>query len=249
MHLTCEIEKYHPRTPIASHWADSPVLFDTKAPHVFWTHGYVGCGKSSIAQTVSHKYGDKGRLLGSFFFYRNSGDRSKMVRFAVTLASQMMAAIPATKSFYKAAVKAEPTLLTRGASLTTQLERLVYKPFNAAVKRGLIFKTLLQGPFLVVIDGLDECEDKDEVKELIKHFLAFFKRYPSTPLRFFIASRVEQHTKECLDAGEAPVQLHDLVAHGSEDHILTFLVESFRQRVKQVEHTFKAMGNGPLETI
>ncbi|KAJ2911639.1 hypothetical protein MD484_g8778, partial [Candolleomyces efflorescens] len=212
-------------------WVDSPILFSSDTPHVFWTHGYVGCGKSSISQAVSKKYGRRGRLLGSFFFYRNSGDRSKMVRFAVTLASQMMAAVPATKSFYKAAVEADPTLLTRGTSLSTQMERLVYKPFNAAVKRGLIVKTLLQGPFLVVVDGLDECEDKPEVKEFIEHLLDFFKRHPSTPLRFFITSRVERHIKECLNV--AGVKLDDLVAHGSDDDILTFLGTSFAHQVEK----------------
>jgi hypothetical protein len=180
---------------------------------------------------VSKKYGGNGRLLASFFFYRNTNDRSKMARFAVTLASQMVATVPATRSFVKAAVRADPALLTRGVSLATQLERLVYKPFRAAVKRGLIFKTLLRGPFLVVIDGLDECEDKVEVKEFIEHLLAFFKRYPSTPLRFFITSRVEQHIKECLSADG--VRLDDLVAHGSDDDILTFLRVSFSCRAER----------------
>ncbi|KAJ2935946.1 hypothetical protein H1R20_g1148, partial [Candolleomyces eurysporus] len=212
-------------------WADSPVLFNAGAPHIYWTHGYVGCGKSSISQAVSQKYGQKGRLLASFFFYRNSGDRSRMARFAETLAGQMVAAVPATGSFVKAAVKAEPALLTRGVSLATQLERLVYRPFSAAVKRGLIFKTLLQGPFLVVIDGLDECEDKEEVKEFIQHLLDYFKRHPSTPLRFFITSRVERHIKEYLKADG--VQLDDLVAHGSDDDILTFLETSFSHRAKE----------------
>ncbi|KAJ2911571.1 hypothetical protein MD484_g8842, partial [Candolleomyces efflorescens] len=214
-----------------TNWADSPILFNSDTPRIFWTHGYVGCGKSSISQAVSQRYGRKGRLLGSFFFYRNSGDRSRMVKFAVTLASQMLAAVPATKSFYKAAVDADPTLLTRGASLSTQMERLVYKPFNAAFKRGLIFKTLIQGPFLVVVDGLDECEDKLEVKEFVEHLLDFFKRHPSTPLRFFITSRVERHLKECLNV--PGVKLDDLVAHGSDDDILTFLETSFAHRVER----------------
>jgi hypothetical protein len=111
------------------------------------------------------------------------------------------------------------------------MERLVYKPFNAVVKRGLIFKTLVQGPFLVVVDGLDECEDKLEVKEFIEHLLDFFKRHPSTPLRFFITSRVERHIKECLNV--AGVRLDDLVAHGSDDDILTFLETSFADRVEK----------------
>ncbi|KAJ2925846.1 hypothetical protein H1R20_g11248, partial [Candolleomyces eurysporus] len=212
-------------------WADSPVLFNADAPHVFWTHGYVGCGKSSISQAVSQKYGRNGRLLASFFFYRNSGDRSKMTRFAVTLASQMVSAIPSTGSFVQAAVKADPALLTREVSLATQLEHLVYKPFTAAVKWGLMFQTFFYGPFLIVIDGLDECEDKDEVKEFIEHTLDFFKRHPSTPLRFFITSRVEQHIKECLNING--VRLDDLVAHGSDDDILTFLEASFLLRAER----------------
>ncbi|KAJ2911572.1 hypothetical protein MD484_g8843, partial [Candolleomyces efflorescens] len=214
-----------------SDWVDSPVLFNPNTPHVLWMHGYVGCGKSSISQAVSQKYGGKGRLLASFFFYRNSGDRSRMVRFAVTLANQMMAAVPATKSFYKAAVEADATLLTRGTSLSIQMERLVYQPFVAAVKRGVIFKTLLQGPFLVVVDGLDECEDKPEVREFVEHLLDFFKRHPSTPLRFFITSRVERHIKECLNV--PGVRLDDLVAHGSDDDILTFLETSFAHQVER----------------
>ncbi|KAJ2914703.1 hypothetical protein MD484_g5698, partial [Candolleomyces efflorescens] len=228
-------------------WVDSPTLFNSDSPHVFWTHGYVGCGKSSISQAVSKRYGGKGRLLGSFFFFRNSGDRSRMVRFAVTLASQMMAAVPATKSFYKAAVEADPTLLTRGTSVSTQMERLVYKPLHAAVKRGLIFKTLVQGPFLVVIDGLDECEDKQEVKEFVEHLLDFFNRHPSVPLRFFITSRVEQHLKECLNV--AGVRLDDLVSHGSEDDIMTFLKTSFAHRLEKDAVLAAEVGSGQWPSL
>jgi hypothetical protein len=154
-----------------------------------------------------------------------------MIRFAVTLASQMMAAIPATKSFYKAAVEADPILLTPATSLTTQLERLVYRPFIASLDWGLTFSTVWYGPYLVVVDGLDECEDKVEVKEFIEHLLDSFKRHPSIPLRFFITSRVEQHIQECLNSDG--VRLDDLVAHGSEDDILTFLEISFARRVEK----------------
>ncbi|KAJ2933102.1 hypothetical protein H1R20_g4001, partial [Candolleomyces eurysporus] len=212
-------------------WADRPTLFSSDTPHVYWTHGYVSCGKSAISQTLSRKYAEKGRLPASFFFCRNSGDRSKMTKFAVTLASQMVAAIPSTRLFVKAAVKAEPALATRGVSLATQLERLVYKPFQAVLKRGLILKTLLKGPFLIVIDGLDECEDKEEVKEFINHLLDFFKRHPSIPLRFFITSRVELHIQECLNTDG--VLLDDLVTRGSEGDILTFLGTSFLVQAKK----------------
>ncbi|KAJ2923602.1 hypothetical protein H1R20_g13493, partial [Candolleomyces eurysporus] len=117
---------------------------------------------------------------------------SRMSRFAERLAAQMVAAVPATASFAKAALDAGPGLLTEGVSLTVQLERLFYEPFQAALEQGLI---LSKGPFVIVVDGLDECEDKQGVVDLIDYTLDFFERHPSILLRFFIASRLEEHIR------------------------------------------------------
>ncbi|KAJ3521719.1 hypothetical protein NMY22_g12194 [Coprinellus aureogranulatus] len=40
-----------------------------KPQHVMWIYGYVGCGKSSIAQAISEVYSRKNRLIASFFFF------------------------------------------------------------------------------------------------------------------------------------------------------------------------------------
>ncbi|KAJ2933079.1 hypothetical protein H1R20_g4014, partial [Candolleomyces eurysporus] len=175
------------RTIVA--WADSTLLWNT---HVLWLYGYVGCGKSAIALAIALKFERRKRLVGSFFFFRNAGDRSRMTKFATTLACQLAAAIPEAAPFIKKAVKEEPGLL--GSSLVAQLRRLVYEPFKAAAKRvRLLNMFLLKGPFLIVIDGLDECEDRQGVQAFIEDMLDFFKKNPLIPLRFFITSRVEQH--------------------------------------------------------
>ncbi|KAJ2924168.1 hypothetical protein H1R20_g12926, partial [Candolleomyces eurysporus] len=57
----------------------------------------------------------------------------------------------------------------------------------------------MKGPFIIVIDGLDECEDRRGVEEFINYMLAFFEEHPTIPLRVFIASRVEQHIRACLE--------------------------------------------------
>ena len=140
-----------------------------------------------------------------------------MNRFAVTLASQLAAAVPAAAPFIEAAIRAEPGLLTDNVSLSTQLAQLVYRPFQAAVKGPLFLKTTAKGPFLLLIDGLDECEDKRGVEEFITHALDFFKRYPSIPLRIFIASRVEQHIHAHIKHAEGVVIIGPYFMIGAPD--------------------------------
>ncbi|KAJ2928106.1 hypothetical protein H1R20_g9001, partial [Candolleomyces eurysporus] len=201
-------------------WADSTLLWNT---HVLWLYGFVGCGKSAIALAIALKFERRNRLVGSFFFFRNTGDRSRMVRFATTLAFQLAAAIPEAAPFIKKAVTEEGLL---GSSLVAQLRRLVYEPFKAAAKRVRLLKTsLLKGPFLIVIDGLDECEDRQEVQAFIDDMLEFFKKNPLVPLRFFITSRVKQHIQRRLEKGQ--VRLENLVNHCSRGDIDKFMHTCF----------------------
>ncbi|RXW16026.1 hypothetical protein EST38_g9827 [Candolleomyces aberdarensis] len=202
-------------------WAESSLLWNT---HVLWLYGYVGCGKSAIALAIALKFGRRQLLVGSFFFFRNTGDRSRMTKFATTLACQLAAAIPEAAPLIENAVRAEPGILQ--SDLVSQLHRLVYEPFKAAVKRGRLLKCLLKGPFLIVIDGLDECEDRENVIAFIDDMLDFFKKNPLVPLRFLITSRVEQHIQGRLKNSNQ-VRLEDLVDHCSRDDIDTFMDTCF----------------------
>jgi hypothetical protein len=157
-------------------------------------HGYVGSGKSAISLEICTKSESQGQPVASFFF-RNAGERGRIWRFATTVADQMAAAVPETAPFVRTAATASPGLKNFPAPVTSvamQMQRLVYGPFKSAADRGPI-ESLADRPFLIVIDGLDECEDKDEVGELIDSMLSFFDDNPFIPLRIFITSRVEQH--------------------------------------------------------
>lgn len=50
---------------------------------IFWLKGMAGTGKSTIARTVARKY-DRALLVGSFFFSRGGGNRSKAERLVTT---------------------------------------------------------------------------------------------------------------------------------------------------------------------
>ncbi|KAJ2927371.1 hypothetical protein H1R20_g9725, partial [Candolleomyces eurysporus] len=101
-----------------------------------------------------------------------------------------------------------------------QMQRLVYGPLKSAAGRGPV-GSLAGHPFLIVIDGLDECNDKDEIEDLIDGMLAFFDENPFIPLRVFITSRVEQHIQSRLNV--PGVLLDNLVDHCSNDDIAAFL--------------------------
>ncbi|KAJ2930567.1 hypothetical protein H1R20_g6525, partial [Candolleomyces eurysporus] len=205
-------------------WANSPISTHTE-PHICWMYGYVGSGKSSISQEVCDKSERQGKPVASFFFFRNAADRSKIWRLATTLASQMATVIPGTKPFIRAAVDANPGLLdpgeAAGFSIRARMQRLVYAPFKAAIRRRDRVRALAQGPFLIVLDGLDECDNKDEVQELIDGMLLFFSENPFIPFRVFITSRVEQYIQSRLDV--PGVHLENLANHCSDDDIATFL--------------------------
>ncbi|RXW15222.1 hypothetical protein EST38_g10635 [Candolleomyces aberdarensis] len=213
------------------------VVLYTPAPHIYWLHGFAGCGKSAVSLKIADIFEESGRLLASYFFFRNAGDRSTLKRFAVTLASQLASALPATIPFIEAALRADSGLLHNGVSLTRQLERLVYRPLQAVMKGDILKTTLAKGPFIIVIDGLDECEDKPGVKEFIDHLLNFFEEHPDIPLRVFIASRVEQHIRERLETDG--VQLGSLDSHSPHDDIERFLQASFRA-VASRDHVIRA---------
>ncbi|RXW17249.1 hypothetical protein EST38_g8606 [Candolleomyces aberdarensis] len=203
-------------------------------PHILWMHGYVGSGKSAISQEVCVTSGRQDRPVASFFFFRNAGDRSKIWRLATTLASQMAAVVPETEHFVRVAVKANPALLRQdeaGVSLQSRMQSLVYAPFKAAVQGGRMIVALARGPFLIVLDGLDECDNKDEVQELIEGMLAFFDDNPFIPLRVFITSRVEQHIQSHLDV--PGVRLDNLVDHCSDADIATFLEVLFKNEMRR----------------
>ncbi|KAF6743418.1 hypothetical protein DFP72DRAFT_1080113 [Ephemerocybe angulata] len=198
-------------------WADSSVLSKNKG-HVMWLYGYVGCGKSAIAQEVAEHYARKKRLAASFFFFRGSGDRSRTGRFAATIAHQLAGAIPSTSRFIETNVKAHAGLLEPRTSLSAQFQHLVYDPIKSA-KWDLLGTNVLRGPYVIVIDGLDECEDRDEIASFIDQMLAFFKKNPRIPLRILITSRVEEHIRTRLDPSE--VDLVNLVDHTTHDDIMT----------------------------
>ncbi|TEB29431.1 hypothetical protein FA13DRAFT_1815212 [Coprinellus micaceus] len=227
-------------------WADSGILLKGVPSHVLWLYGYVGCGKSAIAQTIADKFDKKRRLAASFFFFRGMGDRSRGARFSATIASQLAKNIPATIPLIDIARVSWGNDLDN-ASVATQFEQLFLQPFHAALRSpGRLAQSILSGPYLTVIDGLDECEDQEDVAKLIEKIIGFFKDKPRSPLRFFISSRVEQHIGSRLRVEGSNVEEMDLAAETSEEDI-TFVVDETFRIASRNDRVIEAYGDWPTQ--
>ena len=64
--------------------------------------------------------------------------------------------------------------------------------------------------FVIVIDALDECDDKPSMREFIEGMIGIFQENHGLPLRVIITSRVEEHIQEALETPVALSVVHRL---------------------------------------
>jgi len=177
---------------------------------ICWLNGPAGSGKSAISQTVAEWYAAKSRLAGNFFFLRGAGDRSIIARLIPTLAHQLCISVPATKPLILQVLKSEPGITRQ--SLRRQFNQLIIGPILAA--KTSVFAALTRNkPMVIVIDALDECDDKDLMAEFIEVIIDVFQENRRLPFRIFVTSRVEEHVRKKLETSAAHSVIHYLALH------------------------------------
>jgi hypothetical protein len=165
-----------------------------------------------------------------------------MENCVATLASQLATAVPGTAPCIKQALNSQsqlldPTTYTHNqTSLSDQLLSLLLTPFKIAYERGDVPNRRL--PLIIVVDGLDECEETSQVQVFLTTILGFFQKNPSLPLRFFLSTRIEPHIERTYSK-EKVVQ-NDLDSHGSQEEMDIFFEESFSQEVLNRDRVIQA---------
>jgi hypothetical protein len=119
------------------------------------------------------------------------------------------------------------------------MEELVYGPIQRAFADNP-----REGPVIIVIDGLDECEDRHEVEEFIDHLLEYFDEHPPLNFRLIISSRIEEHIQSRLET--RAVWIENLASHLPHEDILTFLAASFSRAAGQ-SRVVRAYGKWPTD--
>ena len=188
---------------------------------ICWLNGPAGFGKSAIAQTMAERYAREGRLAGSFFFRRGIAERSTISRLIPTLSYELALSVPDVKQAIQHVIENEPRIAHR--SLRYQFQKLMIEPMLSASN--------FMGPRkpVVVIDGLDECDDKGLTAEFIEVIISAFKDNSTLPFRIIITSRVEQHIQRKFGTSAAcSVVLHKSL-HGfdARPDIRVFFKSSF----------------------
>ncbi|KAF7540571.1 hypothetical protein G7054_g1266 [Neopestalotiopsis clavispora] len=148
---------------------------------IFWLNGIAGTGKSTVAQTISRRYQDRGNLGGSFFFSKGGGDSSLADKFITTLAFQLSTKIPQVKQFIHDAIAQQPNIAAH--SLRDQWDQLILKPLSRLNKHA-------PSTILFVIDALDECASERDIRIILK-LITSSQSLTNIRLRILITSRPE----------------------------------------------------------
>ena len=191
-------------------WAHSP-----GDRHLSLLDGPAGFGKSAIARTVAEQWDRSNFLAGTFFFFRNSGDQSKVVRLVSTLTYHLTRYIPETKQSIENALIDNPSLLHQ--PIEHQFQKLIVDPIVALPKQS--------HRRMIIIDALDECEDCEPIRQLIT-FTASID-YSKFPIDFFFTSRREEHIRKIFESTSFSHMIYHLSlsntafnVHGDIKHFL-----------------------------
>jgi NACHT domain len=178
---------------------------------VYWLKGVAGCGKSTIAQTFAERSAAKSNLGASFFCSRDYPDRRNLDLIFLTLARDLAYWSADFKTALVPIIRANPNV--QDDSLPVQLEKLLVRPFK---KTGL--------SATIVVDALDECEDKEPVSEFLSALAVHVGNMPM--VRFFITGRPEDRIRSgfklpSLRTKELP--LHDVDSATVDSDIKSFI--------------------------
>ncbi|KAB5588039.1 hypothetical protein CTheo_8518 [Ceratobasidium theobromae] len=212
---------------------------DSGAADMYWTNGMAGTGKTTIACSFSRQLHDQKQLGASFFCSRTSPECRIVGRVVPTIAYQLARySIPYQGALCEV-LGDDPDIGT--TNIPTQFERLLVEPLTKV-------KVAMPENLVVVIDALDECEDRDGVQRLLD---LMFQYAGELPLKFFVTSRPEPEIYRIM-ISRAPnsqtiLHLHEIEKSLVQADIALYLSEELGQFMSpspdQIELLSQRSGN------
>ncbi|EKM79588.1 hypothetical protein AGABI1DRAFT_107020 [Agaricus bisporus var. burnettii JB137-S8] len=162
-------------------WVNNP----NRERKMIWLNGFEGTGKTVIAQTFAETCLANGLLGASYFFSQKDG-RTKADLFILTIVYHLTIHCPEYGSIVADIISEDLSTLYK--SRRSQMRQLIVEPFLLLLSRQ---HEISQKPLLIVVDGLDECDEIDVQRELIEMICEVLRQEPDLPLLWLVASRPE----------------------------------------------------------
>ncbi|KLO19747.1 hypothetical protein SCHPADRAFT_39143 [Schizopora paradoxa] len=158
---------------------------------MMWISGLAGTGKSTVAKTIATWAAERGVLGGNYFFSRDMMELRKSSHVIPTIAYHLSDYDSSlTEHITRSLVERNGHVLNQ--EISEQFKRLIEEPLRLAF--GPRKRTLL------VIDGIDECDNPKDVETII-HYLSSLLSSPDVPnthIRILFVSRLERHIHDAL---------------------------------------------------
>ncbi|KAF9648430.1 hypothetical protein BDM02DRAFT_3187181 [Thelephora ganbajun] len=178
-------------------------LEDKQGQRVFWLNGLAGTGKSTIVQTFAGITFVEGRL-GARVTFKRSSQRSCF---------NLHIGTPYFEGGLLQVLRANPGVGQE--TLCSQMEKLIVGPFQ-----------MVADPTLIIIDALDECQDKEPASALLSVLSRYVDEIPL--VKFFITGRPEPRIRsgfrlESLRPHTDVLRLHEVERSSVDSDIKLFL--------------------------
>lgn len=187
---------------------------DPSSPRVYCLTGIAGVGKTTIARTVAEQAEIDGILGGDFFFSR-SGEAELQNPTLVfpTLAYQLSRFDRGLARLMTSVLTTDPDLAF--APQRDQLQKLIVKPLRD-------LKPDASRRILIVLDALDECEERG-AREILQNIL---RHIPSVPFLFkvLITTRPEAHLRSIL---KPSIEVRTTILHDVEESVVKSDIRHF----------------------
>lgn len=157
-----------------------------------WMSGPAGVGKSAIAQTCAERVG-KGRLGAAFFFSRPNQRDDPDCLFP-SIAYQISTRIEPIAAILDRKIRNDPSLVAK--TLDIQLQELIIAPFLELKERKVEIQQRV-----IIIDGLDECQDDRAQRSIIQLIARAIRDHrDDVPLLWALFSRPEVHIVQAFSS-------------------------------------------------
>ena len=191
-----------------------------------WLRGSPGTGKSTIAKTITARLEEEKRLASAIYFDKTFGhDNSFSTLHFISSIAYQIAKFNSAFCEVLGRVLSEDGGIRKHADWAGHIEQLLEKPLSH-------LPSLTTASWVVVIDALDECGSRAELRELMD----VLGKFAELPLTFLVTSRPEPEVIDQMDGPELSPRVTaedlDTVDQASANQDIFEFVKSRVQRLR-----------------